>query len=148
MFIEAKKVKVLTNENWGECIELKVSKEQEEFVAPNTYSLLQAMYGEGLYPLAIYDGETMVGFLMYEKDEEDNTMGMCRLMIDQKYQKKGYGKAAVLKLLDLIREKYGNIEFFTSFEPENIVADKLYESVGFKKTGEIMWEELVAKINL
>ncbi|MCM1989143.1 GNAT family N-acetyltransferase [Oceanirhabdus seepicola] len=140
--------KEVTKENWEKCIELKVSKEQEEFVAPNSYSLLQANFGEGLYPISIYDGETMVGFLMYEKDEEDNTMGMCRLMIDEKYQKKGYGRAAVLKLLDLIREKYGNIEFFTSFEPENIVADKLYESVGFKKTGEIMWEELVAKIEL
>jgi len=140
--------KEITKENWEECIELKVSKDQEDFVAPNSYSLLEANFGEGLYPLSIYDGETMVGFLMYEKDEEDNTMGMCRLMIDEKHQKKGYGRASVLKLLDLVREKYGNIEFYTSFEPENTVADKLYESVGFKKTGEIMWEELVAKIDL
>ncbi len=140
--------KEVTKENWEECIGLKVSKEQEDFVAPNYYSLLEATYEKGLYPLAIYDGETMVGFIMYDQDPDTNRMEMCRLMIDEKYQKKGYGRAAVLKLLDLIREKYGNIEFYTSFEPENTVADKLYESVGFKKTGEIMWEELVAKIQL
>lgn len=140
--------KEVTKKNWEECYGLKVSKEQENFVAPNSYSLLEANYEEELYPLSIYDGETMVGFIMYDKDEETNRVGMCRLMIDEKHQKKGYGRAAVLKLLNLIREKYGNIPFYTSFEPENTVAEKLYESVGFKKTGEVMWEELVAKIEL
>ncbi|WBW96495.1 GNAT family N-acetyltransferase [Oceanirhabdus sp. W0125-5] len=140
--------KEVTKENWEECIDLKVSKGQEDFVAPNSYSLLEANYEEELYPLCIYDGQTMVGFLMYGKDEETDNLWMCRLMIDDKYQKRGYGKAAVVKLLDVVREKYGNIELYTSFEPENIVADKLYRSVGFKKTGEIMWEELVAKIDL
>ena len=140
--------KEITKENWEECIELKVSKEQEEFVASNAYSLLEANYGDKLYPLAIYDGETMVGFLMYDKEPETNRMEMSRLMFDKKYQKRGYGRASVLKLLDLIREKYGKIEFYTSFEPKNIIAEKLYESVGFKKTGEIMWGELVAKIDL
>lgn len=142
--------KEITKDNWEACYELKVAKGQEEFVAPNAYSLLEAQYEDGgeFYPLAVYDGETMVGFLMYEKDYEDNSMGMCRLMIDEKYQNKGYGKASVLKLLDIIREKYGNIEFFTSYEPENTVAGKLYESVGFKKTGEVLYGELVAKIDL
>lgn len=139
--------KEVTKENWEECVELKVSTEQESFVAPNAYSLLQAKFEEGLYPLSIYDEDTMVGFIMYEKDEE-NDLGMCRLMIDEKYQKRGYGREAVLKLLDLIREKYGSTPFYTSFEPENTVADKLYESLGFKKTGELIGEEVVAKINL
>lgn len=140
--------KEINKDNWEECINLNVSKEQEEFVAPNSYSLLEALYGKNLFPLAIYDDDKMVGFIMYEIDDEDNTMGMCRLMIDQKFQKKGYGREAVLKLLDLIRERYGKIPFFTSFEPENKVAEKLYESVGFKKTGELLYEELVAKIDL
>ncbi|WP_113672385.1 GNAT family N-acetyltransferase [Vallitalea guaymasensis] len=141
--------KEINNDNWEECFNLKVFKEQEEFVAPNSYSLLEAHYGKNLFPLAIYDDDIMVGFIMYEIDEEDdNSMAMCRLMIDQKHQKKGYGRAAVLKLLDFIREKYGKMPFYTSFEPENKVAEKLYESVGFKKTGEVLYEELVAKIDL
>lgn len=85
---------------------------------------------------------------MYEIDDEDDDMGMCRLMIDKKYQKKGYGREAILKLLDFIKDKYGSVHFYTSFEPENVVADKLYESIGFEKTGEILYGELVAKINL
>ncbi|MCT4599205.1 MAG: GNAT family N-acetyltransferase [Vallitalea sp.] len=141
-------LKEVTKENWTQCIKLKVAKEQEEFVASNSYSLLQAFYEDGLYPLAIYDNDTMVGFVMYEIDDEDDDMGMCRLMIDKKYQKKGYGREAILKLLDFIKDKYGSVPFYTSFEPENVVADKLYESIGFEKTGEILYGELVAKIDL
>ncbi len=138
----------ITKENWEECVELNVSKEQENFVASNAYSLVQANFNTGLYPLAIYDDKTMVGFLMYEKDDVAKDMGMCRLMIDVKYQSKGYGKAAILKLLDLVKERYGNTPFYTSFEPENIVAEKLYESIGFRKTGEMLDEEILLKIDL
>ena len=135
-------------ENWEECVDLKVSKEQEDFVAPNWYSILEAKFGEELYPLCISDGEVMVGFLMHCLDRDTNRREMCRLMIDHKFQAKGYGKKSISKLLDLIREKYGKIKFYTSTEPNNIVAQKLYESLGFSKTGEIMWDEEVMVIEL
>lgn len=140
--------KEIDKENWEECVDLKVSKEQEDFVASNWYSILEAKFEEELYPLGIYDGEVMVGFTMYNLDRDTNRMEMCRLMIDQKFQGKGYGKKAVLKLLDLMREKYGKIKFYTSIEPNNIVAQKLYESLGFRKTGEIMWDEEVMAVQL
>lgn len=140
--------KEITAENWEECIQLKVANEQENFVASNAYSLVQAQYVEGLYPLAIYDDQRMVGFLMYEKDDAAKNMGMCRLMIDTKYQKQGYGRCAVIKLLEYVKERYGSTPFYTSFEPDNIVAEKLYESLGFKKTGEILEGEIVLKIDL
>jgi diamine N-acetyltransferase len=39
--------------------------------------------------------------------------------------------------------RYGAISLYTSIVPENDAAKKLYESAGFKMTGEVMWEELV-----
>lgn len=140
--------KEVTKENWEECIKLKVSKEQENFVASNAYSLLEAHYCEGLYPIAIYDDKIMVGFLMYEKDDASQDMGMCRLMIDIKYQNKGYGKAAILKLLEFIKQKHGSTPFYTSFESENIVAKKLYESIGFRDTGKMLQDEILFRIDL
>lgn len=140
--------KEITSDNWEECIDLRVSKEQEDFVAPNYYSILQAKYEDECYPLAIYDGQTMVGFLMYGLDPDTNRLEMTRLMMDKAHQGKGYARVAISRLIDLIREKYGNVEFYTSYEPENNVAAKLYESMGFKKTGEIMWDEEVAMIQL
>lgn len=140
--------KEINKENWIDCVNLEVSDEQENFVAPNWFSILQAKFEEECYPLCIYDGEEMVGFLMYDIDLDTKRIGMCRLMFDTKFQGKGYGKKAVLKLFDLIEKKYGKIKFYTSTEPENIVAQKLYESLGFKKTGEIMEDEEVMEIQL
>lgn len=117
--------KKIDEENWEECVELALDNDQVDFVAPNSYSIIEASFNESLFPLAIYNNNKMIGFLMYEKDEVDNDMSMCRLMIDKNYQNKGYGKASTIKLLKFIKETYGSTPFFTSFEPENKVAMKL-----------------------
>ncbi|MEI5907924.1 GNAT family N-acetyltransferase [Bacillus spongiae] len=142
------KLKELTVDNWEECIGLSVSDQQKSFVADNSYSLLESKFWEGLYPLAIYYEELMVGFLMYGIESETGRMEMSRFMIDEKYQGKGYGRLAIQQLLELVRKKIGSIEFYTSAEPDNVNAIKLYESIGFEKTGEIMWDEIVLKIQL
>jgi len=142
------KFEKVTSENWKECIDLQVHQDQTSFVASNAYSLVQAQFIGGLYPLCIYDGETMVGFAMWEEDPDDHSLGMCRLMIDKKYQNQGYGRAAVVKLLDQVRDQYGHVPFYTSFEPENTVAGDLYMSLGFEKTGDLLGEEIVLKIDL
>ncbi len=141
-------LKEIDRENWVECTDLNVSKKQEEYVDSNWYSILLSKFEEECYPFCIYDGEVMVGFIMYDQDPETKRMEMSKLMIDKKYQGKGYGKKAILTTLDLIREKYGEIKFYTSIEHHNTVAQKLYESLGFIKTGEIMWGEDVMEVQL
>lgn len=138
----------ITSDNWEECIGLQVHHEQAGFVASNAYSLVQAQFIEGLHPLCIYDEELLVGFLMWQEDPEDQSLGMCRLMIDKEHQNKGYGRASVVKLLDLVRGQYGHVPFYTSFEPENILAGDLYQSLGFVKTGDFLGDEIVLKIDL
>lgn len=140
--------KEVCRENWEACVNLKVSSEQNFFVAPNWYSILQAEFEDELYPLGIYAGEILIGFLMYEHDLEDDVWGLSRLMIDEKYQNKGYGKAAVIKLLEILKDKLGSISFFTSVEPENIIAKKMYRSLGFDETGEILEGEELMVIKL
>ncbi|WP_461614765.1 GNAT family N-acetyltransferase [Clostridium sp. Marseille-QA1073] len=141
-------LKEINRDNWKECIKLQVEENQRSFVASNSYSLLQSKYEDYLYPMGIYDGETMVGFLMYDFDDDTKKWWMCRLMMDKQYQGKGYGRKAIGLLIDLLKKEKGNIKFYTSFEPENSVAEKLYESMGFRKTGEIAWGEVVMEIQL
>lgn len=141
-------LKEINADNWEECITLSVSELQKDFVADNAYSLLQSKYVVDQYPLAIYDGEDMVGFVMYGIDLESKRMEMSRLMIDQIHQGKGYGRTATRLLLERLTLAYGSIELFTSAEPENERAIGLYESLGFEKTGEIMWGEVVLKRQL
>ncbi|MFC7782976.1 MULTISPECIES: GNAT family N-acetyltransferase [unclassified Rossellomorea] len=141
-------LKEINADNWEECVTLSVSEHQKEFVADNAYSLLQSTFMEEQYPLAIYHQHSMVGFIMYGIDPDTNRMEMSRLMIDQNYQGRGYGKKATQLLLKELTHTYGNIELFTSAEPENVSAIKLYKSLGFEKTGEMMWGEVVLKTQL
>lgn len=141
-------LKEIDRKNWEECTDLKVSQDQEAFVDSNWYSILQAKFEEACYPFCIYDGEVMVGFVMYDLDPDTQRMEMSRLMIDKNFQGKGYGTKAILKTLDIVREKYGKIKFYTSIAQNNKKTMTLYQRLGFVLTGEKMWHENVMVIQL
>lgn len=58
-------------------------------------------------------------------------------MIDEKYQGKGYGRAAALEVIKRLRQNENCKEIYLSCNPENIIAEKLYKSIGFERTGEL-----------
>src|SRR5215213_1429485 len=87
-------------QNWKTLIKLKVSDDQTHFVASNLYSIAEAQFGfddEGrwdLYPFGAYvDGEP-VGFVMYAYNFNHSRFQafIVRLMVDQQFQGKGYGR--------------------------------------------------------
>ena len=73
-------------------------------------------------------------------------------MIDQRYQKKGYGRQALQLALDYIRTcPAGPAAYcWLSFEPENEAARRLYRSCGFVEEPKMPrgWEELPALLKL
>lgn len=67
----------ITEDNFEEVINLKVSKNQESFVSSVAYSLAQAWaYKETAFPFAIYENEVPVGFVMlgYYKAKNYDTL--------------------------------------------------------------------------
>lgn len=136
-------LKSVDENNFDEVIELKVEKEQEHFVASNVFSIAQAKVLPECAPLAIYSDETLIGFAMYAMDREDQEYCIYRLMIDSRYQSRGYGKAAMEALISLIREDKTHHIIYISFEPENERAKALYESLGFVPDGRMVEDEVV-----
>lgn len=140
----------ITFDNFIECIKLEPKEEQKEYVASNLFSLAEAYIalsnGYSIpMPYAIYDDEAD------EDDEDDETVyKIWRLMIDKKYQGRGYGRKAMEKALEIIRTfPYGKAELVVlSYKPENKTAKKLYESLGFKETGEMNDDEVWAVLHL
>jgi diamine N-acetyltransferase len=129
-------LRAITPENFRECIALKVADAQGKFVATNLMSIAQAKIYPTANPLAVYAKDEIVGFVMYGFDTDDEKFYLVRLMIDEKHQGKGYGKAATLKVIELMKEIKDCREIFLSFVPENTGAEKLYQNVGFERTGE------------
>ncbi len=140
-----KKVRLdeITPQNFKECINLKVAESQTSFVASNVMSIAQSKIHPAFNPRAIYASEEIVGFAMFGLDADDGRYYLIRLMIDEKHQRKGYGKAAVLAVMEKMRETEDCREIYLSFVPENAGAEKLYDSLGFRRTGEISEGEIV-----
>ena len=149
--------------NLWELLDLKVTEEQEQadFVASNNVSILEAyaclVEGRHALPFGIYDGQTPVGFLMlgYGREEGDPDFAagnycLWRLMVDARYQHRGYGRRAVELALDFIRTMpCGPAELcWLSYVPENAAARALYRSFGFRETGELVDDELIAVLPL
>ena len=137
-------LKEITENNYNECLKLKVSENQKNFVAPNVHSLAQAwVFYKTAYPFAIYADDVMVGFIMMGYYKPKGIYNIWRFMVDERFQGKGYGKAALLLAIEYLKEKYHVKEIFLSFEPNNVIAERLYSSVGFQRTGEIENNEIV-----
>lgn len=150
----------VTGRNVWRLIKLRVSEEQTDFVAPNDMSIIEAYVtvsaGGTALPFGIYDDDLPVGFLMigYGADDEwedvpeiaEGNYNIWRLMIDEKHQGRGYGRRALELALDFIRTKpcgEGRLVWL-SYEPTNETARRLYHTMGFRETGEMDGDEIIA----
>lgn len=134
----------ITRDNFHLVIDLKVGDGQETFVAPNLYSIAEAQVSPGFVPLAIYEDETLVGFLMYGPDPDaPGDYWIIRLMIDQDHQGRGYGRAAMQQAIGRIKAEPEVRRILTSYVPDNAGAARLYASLGFADTGLIEEGEVV-----
>jgi diamine N-acetyltransferase len=140
----------ITADNFEECIGLTLTERQREFIASNAYSLCEAyaLTNHDLHtpmPYAIYHEDRMVGFVMavYQpKDENDpeddeDVYYLARIMIDKTYQGRGYGKAALQRMIDLIKTfPHGAATCIVlSSNPQNQPAYSLFKSFGFREMG-------------
>jgi len=139
------KLREITPENFRECIDLKVSAAQNSFVASNVMSIAQSKIYPTRQPFAVYDNDKMVGFVMYGFDPDDRRYYLGRLMIDERFQGRGYGRATVLEVIERLKQIEDCREVYLSFVPENTAAGALYESIGFERTGEIDQGEIVMR---
>ena len=154
----------ISGKNVWDALILYVKEDQREFVASNDVSIIEAytaITANGYaFPFGIYDDEQMVGFLMIGFDKDDywddapdiakGNYNLWRLMIDQKYQQRGYGRKTVELALEFVRTfPCGKADYcWLSYEPENEVAKELYASFGFAETDEKDGEELIAVLRL
>jgi diamine N-acetyltransferase len=85
----------------------------------------------------------MVGYTLYNRSEEDaDGFWISRLMIAESQRGKGYGRAALQRIIAEARS-YGCKRVGLSTNPENFKAIHLYESLGFRSTGKIEHGEMI-----
>lgn len=139
-------LKEITRKNYMNCITLKSAKHQIGFTASNAFSLAQASFCPECTPLAIYDDELMVGFIMHCIDQYDDNNWIYRLMIDEKYQRKGYAQQAMKLIIDKLKKDTTRNKILISYVPGNKEAESLYKKLGFIHTGGYVDDEIIMQL--
>ena len=143
----------LTKATLYDILRLKVAPSQQRFVASNAESVAEAHFNQQTaWFRGIYAGDTPVGFLMLSQQLDAASRGdaphaayyLWRLMIDASHQGRGYGRAAMLLLIEHVRSQPEGTELFTSFDPGG--AEAFYASLGFVHTGRIIDGEIEMRL--
>ncbi len=136
----------ITADSLRRILRLKVSPRQEQFVADNATSIAQAHFEPKAWFRAIYADETPVGFVMLYDDTEKPEYFLWRYMIDSRYQGLGFGRQALLQVIDHVRGRPGATEMLLSYVPAEGSPEPFYAGLGFVNTGEIEDGENVMRL--
>lgn len=147
------RLKNVDESNWENVVFLTTNKDGkatllEEYVASNAFSMVQANMEKDWVTKAIYDNDKLVGFTMYGYNHLDEFYEICRLMIDYKFQKNGYGRKTLIKVIDEMKKIEDCKDIIISFDPKNIIAKKLYSELGFKDTGRVLYDEVLYSLKV
>ena len=148
----------ITHDNIEAVLKLELADGQKNFVDPGVNCLAYAyvdITNNEKPPMlfAVCNGNEVIGLVemgFYELAEDSflhkefgdkATYGINSFMIDKKHQGKGFGKQAMLKIIEFLRSfPQGKADAISvSYWMTNEAARKLYASVGFVETGDI-WD--------
>lgn len=127
----------VTEENWRAVAELQVLPSQERFTRSALFSIAEAQFYPDVRLKAILgDKGQPVGLVVFGLNEEDGHYWIFRLLLDAAQQHKGYGRAAVQRVINEITARPECQHVWLRYYPDNQGAKRLYRSLGFVEVGE------------
>ncbi|MDF2589170.1 MAG: hypothetical protein K0S41_3011 [Anaerocolumna sp.] len=131
------KLEILKEDNWLDVCNLSVSAEQKDFFPiPNLYWIGISRYEEHTELFAIKYQDEYVGLIGGGFDEDGKTGFINPLMIDEKYQKKGYATLATKLMIQYLVDNLHVTKINISHGKVNVMAGQIYENIGFRIYGE------------
>ncbi|HEX3302122.1 MAG TPA: GNAT family N-acetyltransferase [Thermomicrobiales bacterium] len=138
----------LTVDNWEAVAALVVAPRQEAFVATNMKTIAETQFYPSVRRRVIMAGDRPVGLAAYGIDTDDDNWWLFRFMIAGGEQGTGYGRRALRLLIDEWRAIPECRFVLLGYKPENVVAERLYESMGFVPGEVASWGERIARLDL
>ena len=124
----------VTESNREAVLNLRMSDEQLGFIETPADCLKDAADYPEFRPVGLYVDEQLVGFAMYGAlldSAGGRNVWMDRLLIDERFQRKGYGRRFTELLIERMVSEYGKQPIYLSVFEENTGAIRLYEELGF-----------------
>lgn len=142
-------IKELNADNWYECCELKISEEQQKFIVPNAVSIAQSKFEPTLKTFAIYLGDSIKGFVMYNTVKEElESYWIYRIMVDREFQGRGIAEKATRLIIEEISKLEDCSRITVGYVAENTRAHNLYSKLGFKDRGDRFGREMAVVLEV
>ncbi len=141
-------LKKITMDNFHDVLNIQLSDEDRKMVASNMYSMAEAYADQVSVARAIYDDQQLVGFIMYDYNQGDQTGYVSRLMIATSHQGKGIGTKALNQVIETLKSMPDIKKIQISYHPDNVKAKRSYAKLGFIENGAFDGDEVVAIIDL
>jgi diamine N-acetyltransferase len=107
---------------------------------------------------SVHDGEQHVGFVMISDNipaetlaADDDIVGpyfLWRLLIDHRFQGRGYGRATIDAVVDYVRSRPNGDVLLTSCKAGEGSPQPFYVHYGFELTGEVKWAEDLLRLDI
>lgn len=133
-------------QNWRAVADVAPLDGQRRWVAPLAARYLLLSLREQVWTsLAVYADDVVVGHIMWGRDE-DGSYWVGGMLVDGREQGAGVGRAAVQTMTAWLATLPDCTAIRLSYQPDNVAAKQLYESVGFVATGEMDDDEVIAEL--
>ena len=140
----------VTEDNWMDVASLSVKDHQKKYLAPPIGILARGyVYRTCNARVFVIEADDVIAGVALVREFTDEPLGydLQQFMIDQRYQGKGYGSAALGLILDELRREghFDHVE--VCVKKEDAEAIHLYEKHGFSDSG-FVDEHLPDSVNL
>lgn len=126
-------LKPYSQQNAWEVMNLAVHESQTSFVLDAKTSLCYALAKPKVRkPYVLMEGKRSVGLLVLAIDRKKSLYDVDVLLIDKRYQRRGFGKIILSKALEILKQ-HGARRIEIGVNRFNIAAQRLYFSLGFER---------------
>lgn len=125
------KMKILSKKNFWQAKALTVSAEQNKYVLDAKTSIGMASVYKSKKAYVQMEGDTAVGLLVLDIEPKKDTFSIDIILIDEKYQGRGYGKRMLAFAVDKLTQA-GAKKLSIGVARANLAAKQLYLNAGFK----------------
>ncbi len=125
--------------NLWDAMELSIEEEQLEYMS-NAKRAICIAYAYKQKLFVLMEGEYSIGLVAFKVDRKNENYYIESVLIDKKYQKRGFGKIMMMQGLTYLKSQ--GCKYLTiGVHRHNMAALKLYKSVGF--TEKTVYEDFV-----
>lgn len=128
----------VTDKNFEDIFLVSAKYEQWQYVKHQIFDMVNnyaAVINREYLPIPflVYENDNVIGFVQVNYFDRKNLFEICKLIVQETEQNKGYGKQILSEIIKWLRIRYGNGTIAANYKKSNSIADKLFSRSQFKK---------------